>query len=135
MGVDAPIPPITMNAAAVEDFPKKIFSTAFGGPHRGASRDLTGRAGWRKFSERIFDPPPRRIRWFFKINDVSGYNLLAPPSLGEALRRGAIVFFRKCILMVSECKIKKIQKSRKINKKNEYRFFLISCKRQKKIIL
>jgi hypothetical protein len=36
MGADAPIPPKTMNATAVQDFLKKIFSTAFGCPRRGA---------------------------------------------------------------------------------------------------
>jgi hypothetical protein len=40
-----------MNLAAVEDFPWKIFSTAFGCPQRGACHDWIARAGWRKFSE------------------------------------------------------------------------------------
>ena len=36
---------IVMNAAAVQDFLAKIFSTAFGCPQRGASRDQMVRAG------------------------------------------------------------------------------------------
>jgi hypothetical protein len=36
---------VMMNAAAVEDFLAKIFSTAFGCPHLGASRDQMVRAG------------------------------------------------------------------------------------------
>jgi hypothetical protein len=61
MGADAPISPFMIDAAAVENFPMKIFSTAFGCPQRGASRDFMVRAGWRKFSQkRIFNSPLRR---------------------------------------------------------------------------
>ncbi|MGD0080792.1 MAG: hypothetical protein ABSB80_09135 [Methanoregula sp.] len=49
---------IAMNAAAVEDFSLKIFSTTFGCPQRGACRDMMGRAGLRKFSEREFSTRP-----------------------------------------------------------------------------
>jgi hypothetical protein len=59
MGVDTPIPPVAMKAAAPD----------------GA--------------------PPRRIRTF-RDNSLQrpGSNRLAPPCLGEALRRGALVKFR-----------------------------------------
>ena len=61
--------------------------------------------------------PPRRIRWFFKVNDVSGYNLLAPPCRTEALRRGAIVFSESVHSWFLNVKLQNIWKTRKINKK------------------
>jgi len=53
------------------------------------------------------EAPPRRIRWFFKENDVSGYNLLAPPCRTEALRWGAIVFSESVYSWFLKVKLKK----------------------------
>jgi hypothetical protein len=84
-------------------FQWKIFFKAFGCPHRGASRDHLVRTGWRKFLERIFDPPPRRIKYVLIttfLHRRASKNLMvlfASHSCGiqcirEALRRGVLIF-------------------------------------------
>ena len=84
MGADAPIPPFMMIAATVQDFLKKIFSTALGCPRRGANKELWGVLLILMVLMNHSDPVADLELFLCYVK------VICP---GEALKRGGIVSF------------------------------------------